>query len=151
MFSLPNICPYSFLVFTNLAQFSFFAQFSLSLQRDQVLPFSADDFHRLGFKLHGWLAVSPPCPSGLQLLIYPLLKVCKNKPPLFKHSEKKKRSEYLYVEESEERVKGDDKTCQLLFWQLINLVTSKLLYILLQDNRILSESFSFLQQSVCNQ
>lgn len=38
-FSLPNICsPYSFLVSTDFAKFSFIAHVSLSLQPEYVLP-----------------------------------------------------------------------------------------------------------------
>lgn len=58
LFSLPNICsPYSFLVFPNFAQFSFFAQFSVSLQPERVLPFLSRRFP-LAVAETPWLAGS---------------------------------------------------------------------------------------------
>lgn len=42
-----------------------------------VFYLSQQMIFRLCLKPHGWLAVSPPCLSGLRLLIDPLLKACK--------------------------------------------------------------------------
>lgn len=143
----------SFLVSTNFAKLSVFAQFSLSLQPECVSPFSTDHFHRLWLKPRGWLAVSPPFPSRLQLLIYLLLKVCKKQTRFVQTPWKKQIWVHVYSGIWGKRGGkrgGRGSNMPATFLAANNFGQLQLLYVLLQQNCILTESFSLLQQSVCN-
>lgn len=100
----------------------------------------------LWLKPHDWLAVSPPCPSGLQIMIYLLLKVCK-KQTCFIQTLKNKDLNTTHWGIWGKRGEGWSNM-PTTFLAVNRFGQLQLLYILLQENHILCESFSLLQQSI---